>query len=335
MKKKAEVEKKLEMKIDKEFGDVFSESFEQYKLNFKLFFKLYFWLYFIPLLIAIMIIGYIMIGLLVSILGSGALQTIVSGQNTGEFGNAFNKSTLSLTSVFSMTGNTINQNLESSSSLLFTFMLAILLFVLIFSIIQILLYGAIIYVVNNNKNGKMTFGEAFNGGKKYFWKLAGGFCVILAILVGVLIAGIIMIVIGALLGSIGIILIIFSVLAMIGFFIYFTILFMFFPYSIAIDNAKVIDSFKRSRGVVKGRWWKVFGYFCLLMLIMIGVYLVYAIISNIVGVFMGIFILINLILGLIVAGFLIAVLNSLWNLVIMPFMNLFLNNFYIELKKRK
>lgn len=85
------------------------------------------------------------------------------------------------------------------------------------------------------QNKVMTVKETLSGGRKYFWKVFG-FSVVTAILL------------------------IFLTLAFIIPGIIFMIFWIFAAYILVNENTGIIESLKKSYYLVKGRWWRTFGF---------------------------------------------------------------------------
>ena len=101
--------------------------------------------------------------------------------------------------------------------------------------------------------------------------------------------------------------------------IIFTIYWIFAAYILVGENADIIESMKRSKAVVRGRWWKVFGYCLLLLLVFMGISLLFSIPGSILG-----------------AIFQSTVVSDIFSLasyiITIPLGILFLKNFYLDLK---
>jgi len=161
----------------------------------------------------------------------------------------------------------------------------IVLFIVIFLlaiVFIVLLYSSFINI-SFAKDGKIGFKKVFNTSKKYFWKYLG-LGIVLAILLTIL----------------------YLLLVIPG--IIFTVYWAFAAFILIKENVNIGESMKRSKALVRGKWWRVFGYLLL-------VYIIYFIVAFVVG-FIPIF----------------ADLVSM--LVLTPFVVIFLKNFYLELKTK-
>lgn len=165
------------------------------------------------------------------------------------------------------------------------------LFLLISVLLGFLLNASLIYFALNNK--KLSFSETLKGGLSYFWKYTGLTIVLFFFLI-----------------------LLFILLIIPG--IIFMIYWQFAFYVLIAERAGILKSLKRSKELVKGRWWKVLGYFILIYLIFIGISWVIS--------------LPNTMIQSSVLGFII---NSIYNIIYIPFMILFFKNFYLDLKSDK
>lgn len=104
--------------------------------------------------------------------------------------------------------------------------------------------------------------------------------------------------------------------------IIFTFYWLFAAYILIGENRGVIESIKRSKQVVKGRWWRVLGYYLLLMLVFMGISLIFLIPGSILR-----------------AIFQSTVIYDIFSLasytITIPLGILFLKNFYLDLKATK
>ena len=101
--------------------------------------------------------------------------------------------------------------------------------------------------------------------------------------------------------------------------IIFTIYWIFAAYILVGENAGIIESIKRSKAVVKGRWWRVFGYYLLFLLVFVGISLLFLIPGSILR-----------------AIFQSTIIYDIFSLasytITVPLGILFLKNFYLDLK---
>ena len=118
-------------------------------------------------------------------------------------------------------------------------------------ILNFILCLGIFYVASFNK-GKMKSGEAIKGGLGYFWKTLG----LLVLLIVFLIPLYILLIVPGLI---------------------FTVFWIFSVYILFIEKKGIWDSLKGSYHLVKGRWWKTFGYILLFGLIAIAISIMFSI----------------------------------------------------------
>ncbi len=128
------------------------------------------------------------------------------------------------------------------------------------------------------KKKLMSVKESLDGGKKYFWKLFGlNLFILLVFMVPIVILAAIMgfsayyMYIGAQNMSFGLTAIILSAIALIVYIfviIYLAIKWMFSPFILIGENRSVMESLKKSKELVKKRWWITFLYVLLLLLIL-------------------------------------------------------------------
>lgn len=124
----------------------------------------------------------------------------------------------------------------------------------------------------------------------------------------------------------------------------FMVFWIFSVYILVGENKGIIDSLKGSYRLVKGRWWRTFGFLLLFFLICIIIFAFFGLVSD------GINYLINpqFVLdkfsknpnytfnNIVIINELIGVLFSFTaSLIVIPFVILFLKNFYIDSKKGK
>jgi len=155
--------------------------------------------------------------------------------------------------------------------------------VIILVVLMILLSISYLYIALFGKK-QMSFKHIFGAARTYFWRYVG-LCILLAILL--------------------VILFILFIIPGIIFFVYW----LFAAYVLMNEKLSPWDSMKRSKQIVKGRWWRTFG-----ILLLIGVIVSFA--SLIIG-------LIPLIGGLVTS------------LLLTPFSIIFFKNMYLDMKKNK
>ncbi|MEK6800565.1 MAG: hypothetical protein AABY05_01405 [Nanoarchaeota archaeon] len=186
-----------------------------------------------------------------------------------------------------------------------------ILFAFVLALFQLFISSSLIGV--SVKKSKFNYKDAVQVGKKYYWKY-----ILLSIILS--------------LYSIG--LFILFVIPFIIFIVYWS-----FSSYVLLDEGKGINaSLKRSRHIVKGRWWKVVGYILVVFLIYLAISLVagsivfpttfiYSLAKNANSPVSFTFYLIHSILGF--------VSSSIEKLIAIPFLIFFFKNFYFEMKKKR
>lgn len=156
------------------------------------------------------------------------------------------------------------------------------IFIIIYLIISVLL--SISYVHISLAKKETSWKNVFKVARNFFWKYLG-----ISILMGILL------------------ILLYLLLIIPG--IIFTVYWIFAIYILMNEKLGIWESLKKSKQIVKGRWWRVFGYFLLLMLIIMAVS--------------------------IVTGFIPFIGSLVQFLVITPFCIIFFKNFYLDLKGKK
>jgi hypothetical protein len=164
-------------------------------------------------------------------------------------------------------------------------------------------------LIKESITGKLNFNRLVNSGKSNFWKFVW-FCIVsffflILLFLALIIPGII-----------------FSVYWILAVFVYF-------------DSKKnVIESLKTSFHMVKGNWWKIFGYILLLLIFSIIIGVVTSVIS--LPTLIKIYSLNSPASSLLICDFILnSISDFLSNLIIIPFSILFYKNIYLELKNKK
>lgn len=166
--------------------------------------------------------------------------------------------------------------------------------VMIISIILSLIMGvSLIYFVINNKKGEMSYGGAIKGGLSYFWKYLG-LVIVMMVFLGLL----------------------FLLLIVPG--IIFMVFWIFAFYVLIAEDKGIMGSLSRSKEIVKGRWWRVFGYSILFFLVLAVISLVVLIPTWIIG-----------------GGLLSTIIAQIGTIIITPLSALFYKNFYYDLAGKK
>jgi len=283
--------------MQKGFSELFSESWREYKGNFKLFLKIFWWFAILPGLIIFLPFN---IFFTLNFVGK-FLQT--------SSGNIFSNFTiLAPHSFLALTGNTIN---SSSSLISFSnpWIFGLILIFLVAIFLKYMIYLSIFFSSIYNQKLNMTFKQAVKGGLNYFWSFIGLTLLVIILLIPL-----------------------FFLLIVPG--IIFSVYWGFSPYVLMRENTGIWESIKRSKLIVKGRWWRVFGY-SLLLGIIIG--LISAIIqlpSTIIDFWFKVISLgssnISFLIIPIIFKFIFSLIASI---VTIPLFILFFKNFYVELRK--
>lgn len=165
------------------------------------------------------------------------------------------------------------------------------------------LYGVGALTAVSIKNKKFSFKNAKNAIKGNYWRYIGFFFVSWLFIIGLFILLIIP----------GIIFVFYWVLA---------------PFVFFAEKKGIIDSLKGSFRLVRGRWWKTFGY---------GLF-VFAVVTGIGAIFGGIVSILSVELPLTISDFVLNSFISLIDLVptfvTLPFGVLFYKNLYLEYRRR-
>ncbi len=164
----------------------------------------------------------------------------------------------------------------------------------------------LIYVALYNKKGDMRFKQVAGKSIKYFWRMLG-----LLVILGLALLGLF------------ILLIIPAVI--------FWIFWIFSAYVLIGENKGIIGSMKRSKAIVKGRWWHVFGYTLLIVLVAIGVSILFSIPQFIMGFVTQVFPNLFFIIFANVINFIFGLVSTI---LITPFVIFFFKNLYLELKRK-
>ncbi len=236
-----------------ELGDIISDSFEDYKKNFKLVLKISF------LFIFLAAVPYI--------LTSAAFSTIYS--------NFYEDSIAGAAGITGLAVGGLPENLGSSVSGVVLFVILLVLTWLFFFFFNILTYPAFVFMSFKNDNGKMKVGEATRGALKYFWRYLGILVLIILVWILLLLPGGLLTILDVLFWSsmtlgIKVLMVLLTVILYLGGAIYGVYLMVGWTFSGIVlvgENRGAVDSLKRSRQLVRGRWWLVFGYLLLYSLV--------------------------------------------------------------------
>jgi len=162
-----------------------------------------------------------------------------------------------------------------------TFIIFTILFAVVFVVLTLFLNISYIYIALSKKNN-LSFSEIFGVARKFFWKYL---CLTIILVVFLIILYVLLIIPG----------------------IIFTVFWVFASFILIKENTSAWEAMKRSKQIVKGRWWGVFGFGLLLVIIAIIVSLIFDVIP-----FVGSFVS---------------------NFIMLPFAIIFLKNFYFNLKE--
>jgi len=176
-----------------------------------------------------------------------------------------------------------------------------ILILLIFSFIANVTY---VYISIFRGNSKMSFGKAVGGALGYFWRYVG-----LSLLLFIMLVPL------------------FALLIIPG--LIFLIYWTFSPFVLMRENTSIWQSIKRSKLVVKGRWWTTFGYIFLLGIILTLISFAFSIPEN-VFTFVN---ALSLIQGKTLTFlFILQIVSSFAGLITVPLRTLFVKNFYLDLR---
>jgi len=291
----------------KSFGDLFSDSWRKYKENFSLFLKIF--------------------------LIFSAIPSIIFS-----------------IAVFMISRDYYSIGLTDYSALVlpdlianpFSLILIIALGVVIFILDYIMMLSFFYITIYSKKN--MRLKEAVKGGLGYFWKFAGLSIVIFLIILGIFSPLILFLIIGSIYNLAELpFLIIFIILliALIIPLVIFTVYWSFSPYILINENIRIWASLKKSQSIIKGRWWKVFGYGLLFMIITIGISILFSVPEMIFNIYNFLVdlpmerIAVEYSWGSLITAFILGIISMISSLITTPLQILFMNNFYSEMKRSK
>ncbi len=193
-------------------GDVFKDSWNKFSSNFNAILAFIAIYYFIPVILA-----FLLLVILTVSLGSFDLFLQI------------------------MQGNEDAFNFESSIKPFFGFIIGIIIFFIVFIVVNIFTYSAFYGLDLKSKN--YSYQDLAKSGKRSFWKFIGR-----SIILGIFL------------------MFLFILLIIPG--IIFSIYWIFAPLIWFSEPSKSFDySLKRSKELVKGRWWRTFGFVILISLI--------------------------------------------------------------------
>ncbi len=191
-----------------------------------------------------------------------------------------------------------------SGGFIFLILIGIIVFILDF-----IMGISFIYVsVYSKKN--IGFGQAVKGALGYFWDYT-------------------------LLGLLFIIFLIPLFLLLIIPGIIFSIYWAFSPYVLIKENVGPWEAMKRSKAIVKGKWWRTFGYLILMTILMWLISILFKFPQFIYKLILDVSSTATLNAGVIVGFFIVGIISFLSNLITTPLSILFIKNFYLDLRTKK
>lgn len=328
-------------------GEVFSSTWADYKKNFWTNTKIMLVFYLLPMLIILAIGIYMFYSTGLDKEAANVFQKIVAMQ--GASGNIdverFGLSGVELQAQIMQNPEVLQLQAELSKSFLNFFVKAIWI-ILILGIIAgfASVYGMLaVFAPALKKKGSYGFKEALRETKPYYWRFVGLMLLIYLIMsVGMIVGAIL----GILTFGLGILA---AVIALIWLFI----LWAFAPYIIVDMNKGVFASMKESKKIVKGKWWRTFGYLLLIGLIFAVVYWVISSIFNmilgavffsgmssigqqlLVGGTIDVNIINELINTLVIYGSISMIISSVISIIAMPYLLLFGKNMYQSFRRER
>jgi len=335
-----------------DIGELLEKSWKDYKLSFKIFLKAYFWFHILPYLIVgllILVIGWPFISSMITDIQTLEANIAAMQQNPAFQGMEMQDVTETgfgggLGSLFGITGKAVSDSLgpEFNSIMNYVIIIFIVVFLvgIIMAIFGLFLYLTIYFASLYNEKGKMTFSQAARGGIKYFWKFIGLTLYIILIILLIYLPATLSMLLAILTFATGIIALgILFVLLSVGLFIggliltvYLTISWAFSLFVIIRENTGIREAMRRSRLIIKGRWWKVLGYMIVIsliaMLINLGVSVPAYVINRIFSIIYANSVVIYFIIEQIVSQ----IFGIIGAIVSVPLTVLYLKNFYLDLR---
>ncbi len=297
----------------KGWGDLFVESFKEYGQKFKTFLLVFIFLFLIPLFIVgvIVMILFFMVFAIPSL--SGMTISGLASQETIE--------------LISHSPSTSTMSLLLGVFIAIIFVIFILAFILLTTLINLS------YIIIGFSSKEIGAKKAVKQGWKYFWRYLFLWVLIMLIFIALFIPDVIFILITVFAWSsfnmgLKIFFILLDVLlffAGVIFWIMITNYLIFSQYVLIKENTRIVESMRKSWKMVKGRWWKVFGYALLFGLVMSGFSLAFSMILLPFNFLGSLFFPLGMI-----SGFLPYAFNYLF---LIPFSILFFKNFYLSLKE--
>ena len=198
----------------------------------------------------------------------------------------------------------------------------------ILAIIAVSVIGtaATIYSALFAKDSKIKLSRVRDNSIKFFWK----YLRLMIIIVLIALALVMLVVSSWSLTSLSYWTLLFSIpftIALIIFFVYLAVYWAFSSYILMDENAKVIFSLRKSFNIVKGKWWRTFGFLILIGLIVLAAYVVIGILN--------IFFLPLMILGgkgVIIYYTITNIIRVIATAFISPLSIIFIKNLYLDMK---
>ncbi len=188
----------------------------------------------------------------------------------------------------------------------------ILLGVLLIIMVLFSMFMSASFIYNSlYRKKEMSVKETLLGGKKYFWKYF-----LFSIVYGIFLMGLFLL---------------FIIPGLI-----FMVFWVFGFYVLIGENKGISESLKNSHKIVRGNWWKVFGFLILFGLIGFGISLGFSILGGIINLIIGIPAFIagssNIVL---IKNFISQLVSLGARLITIPLGILFVKNFYLDMKGSK
>jgi glycerophosphoryl diester phosphodiesterase len=302
--------------VNMDFGELLSNSWEDYKKNFSIILKSFWWFIILPSII------FGVIALLIIIPFMGSIKS---------FPNLTNPAFSDIMSYF--------------GSYFAIFAAFFVVYIVVSCILGVMLSASLYFSGLYNENGKMNFKQIANGGIGYFWKIIGLSLYIIFIMILILLPGTLSILLTVLffslkIAALGVIFSLISFLAVIGGFILLIYLLISWIFTVPIiikENIGIRESMRRSRAIVKGNWWKTFGYFLLLVLILYIVMLVFSIPGRIIAQILSLGYDSSNTSTAVIYGIITYLIDFVFSIaasvITTPYSVFFLKNFYVGLRK--
>lgn len=297
----------------KGWGDLFTESLKEYFSKFMTLLKLFSVLYLLPLGV-ILLVSIIIVAAIWGSAGiSGMATAVTGGEDVGE-GDVL--------PVVPMAGSG-------------AFFPVIIVLVVVAFIVFLVMYSLLNlgYIQTGFLPKGLSMKEAFKSGARNFWRYIGLSILLLLIGIGLLVPGGLVVLLavllwGSMVTALKVVLVLLAVLLFIGGFL-FTVWIgthlVFSVYALVKEGVGIVESMRQSWRIVKGSFWRVFGFNLLLGVVMAGFSLALSIVlipfSMIGAVFPPVAMLRSLISN---------VFNYLF---LVPFSIFFIKNFYLNMKE--